>query len=116
MLILPWDNEACVFDREYALGGDNLLTRRIFSLPYTRQAYNDKMRNLFDDNSNDEYILDDILEYANNMCTEIDRAIYYENNTFSSYDDFIEEKQKVLAFLDYDTGRPSKLTYPYLTP
>ena len=68
------------------------------------------------DPDNDDYILDDILEYANNICNEIDRAIFYEYNTFSSYEDFIAEKEQVLAFLNYSTGRPSESEYLYLIP
>ena len=78
-----------------------MLTRRIFSLPYSRQEYNKRMDALFINNNpiNRNFILNDIINYTNDISNNADKAILHEYNTFSSYDSFLEEKKRVLNFL-----------------
>ncbi|MBN2439702.1 MAG: CotH kinase family protein [Spirochaetales bacterium] len=114
LLFLPWDNEISMKLFSAApLEGNNLLTRRLLMNPDIRDGYNTMMRRLFlTDQSNiqpflqpgnpdsTENIIDDLIAEVERISLEIDRAIYYEPTSYFTYQDFIDEKNNILTFLN----------------
>ena len=117
MLILPWDNEACMNpERNGYISGNSMLTRRLLKdVPYIKTQYNSELKRLFliDKDQADrtsllnsinpestENLIDDIQAEADRLYAEADRAVFYEPTNHFTYAEFIEEKNMVEEFLD----------------
>jgi spore coat protein CotH len=102
-VILPWDNEACMFQGPYELGGDNLINSRFMEEAGIRSLYNSEMERLFIDTGN---IVDEIITTAMSFYDEIDKAVKHDPSVFVDYGDFLSERARVLSFL---TGRSADI-------
>jgi spore coat protein CotH len=101
MFLLPWDHELCMNLAGFrGMGGDTPLTRRLMSDPYIQSQYIATMNAMFID-SGDENILDEILDDLDTMCTEVDRAVFYDPTYYLHYDDFISEQARMRDFLEH---------------
>ena len=97
MLILPWDNENCMDLNLVSLGGHNLLTNRLMAVPYIGSQYNSEFQRLFLDT---DELIDDLIDEANRIFYEIDRAVYYDPIIYRTYEDYLREKGSVINFLN----------------
>jgi spore coat protein CotH len=126
MLFLPWDNEMCMdLSTYHPMDGYSLITTRLLEEPSIRAGYNETMRRLFltgeediqpflDQNNpgNTENIIDDLLYEVNTITSEIDRAIYYESGSYFTYQDYIDEVNRVITFLNTRSGQISDPVLP----
>jgi hypothetical protein len=125
MLFLPWDNERCMdLDNPTLLIGNSMLTKKLLRDPYIRSQYNNSFRKLFltdreniedylnlDEPLLTENIIDDLLVELERIVLEVEPAILNEPTDYFTYDEFLEEVQRIRAFL---YGRSSQIPEPAL--
>ena len=95
-MILPWDN-----DRGFSytpVGGNNLLTERMLESDSFRDTYRGLMEGLFL-RDNEDNILDELEEYAENLEVLLDQSAQGEPGWFLEYSAFTEEYESIRNFL-----------------
>lgn len=111
---LPWDNEQCLGSpfSEYDLGGDNQLVRRLVAVPQVKDAYNQKMKELFLDGG-EGCILPELRTEAEKMLADASEAVRSDPNYKDEFNDFLAYANTVRYFLSVK-GRCSVLSDPVL--
>lgn len=94
---LPWDNESCLILGTGSFGGDNQLTKRLFTVPVVKETYNDRIDELFK-NTGTGNILTQLKDESEEMFKSVDAAARAEKGL--DYNKFLQIRQEVADFWD----------------
>lgn len=103
---IPWDNENCLQKNwpNYRLCSDNQLVRRLASVPEVKDAYNQRMQELFT-GGGASCILDQLKDEASSMFDNLATAMESDPLYGTSRQEFMQKKAFVVNYLDKNTGR-----------
>ena len=104
--LIPWDNERCLLEKRssYKLCSDNQLIRRLAAVPEVKNAYNQKMQELFTGGGN-SCILDTLQAEAADMFDNLAVAMESDPEFGTSRQNFMKIKTFVINYLDKTNGR-----------
>lgn len=100
-VLLPWDNENSlgITTTYYPRLGNNALTSRLLApnSPF-KDEYDRIMSAYFFDS---DLFVDGIKNRIDELYTQIDSAVFYDPNRPWSYEEFVEERERIFTFLDF---------------
>ena len=104
--LIPWDNENCMQRNrsKYRLCSDNQLIRRLAAVPEVKNAYNQKMLELFTGNGK-TCILDTLQTEAAAMFENLAVAMENDPEFGTARQEFMKIKTFVMNYLDKASGR-----------
>jgi hypothetical protein len=99
MLILPWDNGVSMNPEKLpAIGGHNLLTKRLLEDPSMKTRYNTQMETYFLQ-AGEQNIVGSLQSELDRIYDEIDRAVYYDPTYYIDYEEFLDKKERLHSFI-----------------
>ena len=104
--LIPWDNENCMQRNrsKYRLCSDNQLIRRLAAVPEVKNAYNQKMKELFTGGGG-TCILDTLQAEATAMFENLAVAMESDPEFGTTRKEFMKIKTFVVNYLDKASGR-----------
>jgi hypothetical protein len=111
LLLLPWDNGVSMNSEKVpAIGGHNLLTKRLLENSSMKDKYNTQMETYFI-LMNQNNIVTAMIDELDRIYDEIDRAVFYDPTYYVDYEDFLDKKDTLRSFI---LNRPAVIPTPPL--